>query len=152
MHFLNRNTQNYRLIQYGKMYIFYLELYRTSIGAIWILQFPTLLEQKAFLHPDFPIYRDFRNDVTSQWLYIHPFSLTLISFSWTYNQYWVHVSAYHGSLLFIVYTHGCHFFLNLKFKNKQLFKIYKWLESMQESNLLTIPFISGRLYRLTNRL
>nr|DAN23535.1 MAG TPA_asm: hypothetical protein [Bacteriophage sp.] len=26
------------------------------------------------------------------------------------------------------------------------------LESMQESNLLTIPFISGRLYRLTNRL
>ena len=26
------------------------------------------------------------------------------------------------------------------------------LESMQESNLLTIPFVSGRLYRLTNRL
>ena len=66
VYFLNRNTQNYRLIQYGKMYIFYLELYRTSIGAIWILQFPTLLWQKAFLHPDFPIYRDFRNDVTSQ--------------------------------------------------------------------------------------
>ena len=66
VYFLNRNTQNYRLIQYGKMYIFYLELYRTSIGAIWILQFPTLLWQKAFLNPDFPIYRDFRNDVTSQ--------------------------------------------------------------------------------------
>nr|DAL65269.1 MAG TPA_asm: hypothetical protein [Caudoviricetes sp.] len=34
--------------------------------------------------------------------------MTLISFSWTYNQYWVPVSAYHGSILFIVYTQGCH--------------------------------------------
>ena len=63
VYFLNRNTQNYsfKYNSIWKMYIFYLELYRTSIGAIWILQFPTLLGQKAFLHPDFPVYRDLRN-------------------------------------------------------------------------------------------
>nr|DAQ78738.1 MAG TPA: hypothetical protein [Caudoviricetes sp.] len=41
---------------------------------------------ESFSHPGFPFYRDFRNDVTSQRLYTRPFSLTLISFSWTYNQ------------------------------------------------------------------
>ena len=60
------------------MYIFYLELYRTSIGAIWILQFPTLLGQKAFLHPDIPVYRDLRNGDNLSANYIHPFSLTLV--------------------------------------------------------------------------
>ena len=48
------------------MYVFYLELYRTSIGVIWILQLKRLLGQKASLYPDVPVYRDFRNDVTSQ--------------------------------------------------------------------------------------
>nr|DAV23927.1 MAG TPA: hypothetical protein [Bacteriophage sp.] len=58
--------------------------------------------------PDVPVYRDFRNGENLSANYIRPFSLTLISFSWTYNQYWVPASAYHGSLLFIVYTQGCH--------------------------------------------
>ena len=124
------------------MYIFYLELYRTSIGAIWILQFPTLLGQKAFLHPDIPVYRDFRNDVTSQRLCIRPFSLTLISFSWTYNQYWVHVSAYHGSLLFIVYTHGCHFIKLKNLKMNNMSGVYAGVEPANHSLYIgsSLPF------------
>ena len=56
VYFLNRNTQNYRFKYNSKsqMYVFYLELYRTSIGAIWILRLPTPLGQKAFLSPGFP--------------------------------------------------------------------------------------------------
>nr|DAR41812.1 MAG TPA: hypothetical protein [Bacteriophage sp.] len=30
-------------------------------------------------------------------MYIRPFSLTLISFIWTYNQYWGPMSVYHGT-------------------------------------------------------
>ena len=42
------------------MYIFYLELYRTSIGAIWILQLRALLGQKVSISPGCPSLQRFQ--------------------------------------------------------------------------------------------
>lgn len=137
------------------MYIFYLELYRTSIGAIWILQLKGLLGQKASLSPGCPSLQRFqkRRNLSAivftrfLWLLSYEFIL-LLSFSWTYNQYWVPMSAYHGSLLFIVYTQGCHFFKlkNLKinnfFKIQQMSGVYAGVEPANYSLYIgsSLPF------------
>nr|DAH44795.1 MAG TPA: hypothetical protein [Caudoviricetes sp.] len=57
--------------------------------------------------------------------------MTLISFSWTYNQYWVPVSAYHGSLLFIVYTQVCHSHSILPLPGREWFSLTNKLDLLR---------------------